>query len=500
MSALDSGRPTLGWPTMSLYGVSALGTATRAALLGATVLFFYNRILGLNAAAVSFALLVALLIDAFWDPVVGQISDHTRTRFGRRHPFIYAAILPASVCFALVFMPPLQWRGTTLFFYLLATLIAARLLESVVEIPMNSLLPELSRDYDERTKLSSWRYVFLAVVGRALSTVLAYGVFLKGTKAQPFGQMNLAGYAPYALTVAVISVAVTLVSALATQRFTPYLHQPKGARPTIGDMLREILIAAGNRNFVALALSGLIFGVAVGITTGLMLYFLTDFWGLPSAALLQLGLWGIPGALVGVIVTPYWAKALGKKRGCLTVFFAAILSTTVPIGLRLLGVMPPNGSPWVLRILIVDSMATGLLSSIGFVIVTSMLADVVEEVQVKTGRRSEGVLFAADSLLRKVTTSFASAVPGLFLTLAHYPRLAKPGQVPQPVLTHLALMYLPTVTVLYLCSTGMLLLYRIDRKQHEGNLERIAEAAALMEAADPELEFSGAGATINTPA
>ena len=152
------------------------------------------------------------------------------------------------------------------------------------------------------------------------------------------------------------------------------------------------------------------------------------------------------------------------------------------------------------RILIVDSMATGLLSSIGFVIVTSMLADVVEEVQVKTGRRSEGVLFAADSLLRKVTTSFASAVPGLFLTLAHYPRLAKPGQVPQPVLTHLALMYLPTVTVLYLCSTGMLLLYRIDRKQHEGNLERIAEAAALMEAADPELEFSGAGATINTPA
>jgi len=104
----------------------------------------------------------------------------------------------------------------------------------------------------------------------------------------------------------------------------------------------------------------------------------------------------------------------------------------------------------VLRILIVDSMATGLLSSIGFVIVTSMLADVVEEVQVKTGRRSEGVLFAADSLLRKVTTSFASAVPGLFLTLAHYPRLAKPGQVPQPVLTHLALMYLPTVTVLYL--------------------------------------------------
>ncbi len=190
---------------------------------------------------------------------------------------------------------------------------------------------------------------------------------------------------------------------------------------------------------------------------------------------------------MGVVVTPYWAKRLGKKRGCLTVFFAAIFSTTVPITLRLLGVMPPNSSPWVLRILIVDSIATGLLSSIGFIIVTSMLADVVEEVQVKTGRRSEGVLFAADSLLRKVTNSFASALPGLFLTLVHYPKFAKPGQVPQSILNHLALLYLPTVTVLYLCSTSMLMIYRIDRRQHEDNLERVAEAAALAEETDLEL-------------
>ncbi len=90
--------------------------------------------------------------------------------------------------------------------------------------------------------------------------------------------MNMAGYAPYALTVAAISVVVTLISALATQRFVPYLHQPTRARPTIAEMLREIMVAAGNRNFLALALSGLIFGIAIGITGGLMLYFLTDFW------------------------------------------------------------------------------------------------------------------------------------------------------------------------------------------------------------------------------
>jgi len=487
MSEVAGSPPRLGWGAQALYGISSLGTAARMGMLGGAVLFFYNRILGFDAEAISFAMLIALLIDAFWDPVVGQMSDHTRSRLGRRHPFIYAAILPTAVCFALVYMPPLNWDDGAVFLYLLVTLIAARMFESLVEIPMASLLPELSRDYDQRTTLSSWRYVFLAVLGRGLSQVLAFGIFLKSTKAQPFGQMNLAGYAPYAITVAVISIVVTLVSALATQRYVPYLQQPQQTRPTLVEMGREILVAAGNRNFLALGISTLIFGIAIGITAGLMLYFRTDFWGLPSSSLLQLGLWVIPGGLAGVLIAPRWAKWFGKKRGALIIFYVSILSTTVPIGLRLLGVMPPNSSPWVLRILIADEFFTGLVSSIGFVIVTSMLADVVEAVQVKTGRRSEGVLFAADSLLRKVTNSFATALPGVFLTMVQYPRFAKPGQVPQPVLTHLALIYLPTVTILYLCSTSMLWLYRIDRQQHEEHLERLARSAELASESDQEL-------------
>src|SRR5579864_689474 len=278
----EAGRvaPRLGWPTKALYGMSALGTATRAALLGGAILFFYNRILHLNAGAVGLAISISLLIDAFWDPIVGQLSDHTHTRLGRRHPYIYAAAIPAAVCFALVFMPPMAWVHAgdfkKLFLFLLATLIAARVLESLIEIPLTSLLPELSRNYDERTGLASWRYVFLAVLGRAFSALLSYGIFLRGTKAHPFGQMNLAGYAPYAITVAVISVVVTYASALATQRFVPYMHQPPRGRPGLAEMLRAFAAAARNRNFLALALSGFVFGIAVGITTGLLLYFLTD--------------------------------------------------------------------------------------------------------------------------------------------------------------------------------------------------------------------------------
>ncbi len=486
MSAdLDSSRPRLGWPTKALYGMGALGGSIKMQLTGLTLLF-YNQLVGLDAAAVSFALFIALFIDALWDPIVGQISDNTRSRLGRRHPYIYAAAIPAAVTFAFIFMPPLGWSDEGLFVYLLVVVVGTRMFDSLIEVPGSALLPELSRDYDERTGLGSWRYLFLTVIGRGLSTWLAYGVFLHSVHGQRAGQLNIAGYKPYAITVAIISVVVIVASALATQRFVPYMHKPTRRTPSFKAMAREIGLAISNRNFVSLAVSGLIFGIAVGISGGLQIYFNTYLWEFGSAELFQLGLWVIPGSLLGVVVAPYWARLLGKKRGCLIVFFMAIFSTTVPITLRVLGVMPPNSSPWVLRILILDSLAIGLLSTMGFIIVTSMLADVTEEVQVKTAQRSEGVLFAADSLLRKVFTSFSVALPGLMLARVHFPKFAKPGHVDPAILNHLALIYLPTVTVLYLCSTSCILLYRIDRNRHAENLSRIAESAAIAQEADPE--------------
>jgi glycoside/pentoside/hexuronide:cation symporter, GPH family len=487
MSAeIVSSSPRLGWPTKALYGLSALGSTVKGGLSGLT-LFFYAQLIGLDAPLVSLALAISLFIDAFWDPVVGQISDNTKTRLGRRHPFIYAAALPASLFFAAIYMPPLGWSDQGVFLWLLGTVILSRLFESLIEIPNAALLPELSRNYDERTSLASWRYLFLAVVGRVASVLLTFGVFLRETPHQKFGQMNQAGYAPLAITVAAIACVTILLSALSTQRFTPFMHQPVRRRPSFREMAREVGGALGNRNFAALAISGFIFGIAVGISGGLLTYFMTYYWELPSAALRALGLWAIPGGLVGVVAAPYWARWLGKKRGCLIVFFLSIASTTVPIGLRLLGWMPPNSSPWVLRILIVDSIATGLLSITGFIIVTAMLADVVEEVQVKTAQRSEGVLFAADSLLRKITTSFATIFPGLIIGYIHFPKFAQPGAVNPEILRHLAIIYLPTITFLYLCSTSCILFYRIDRQRHEENLDRIARSAELASETDPEL-------------
>ena len=488
-------RPKLTIGTKLFYGMGAMGAATKGRLIG-LLLLFYNQLVGLPAPWVSAAIAISIFVDAFWDPVVGQLSDGTRTRLGRRHPYIYGAVIPAAVFFVLLFIPPHGWSNQALFFYMLVTLLGMRFFDSLHEIPASALMPELTQDYDERTNVQSYRCLF-TVIGGLVGVVLAFGVFLRATKGEAFGQFNRAGYAPFAITTGIIGVIVVLIAGAATQGYVPFMHQPVKQRTSPGQLARVMGVALSNRNFVSLAASSLIFGIAVGISGGLGLYFNTYVFELGSVALLILGLSALPAGLLGVFLAPVLSRLLDKKRACLTVFFIAIASTTIPLGGWLLGLMPAH-KPWVLPVLVVDTMTTAALATTGFIIVSSMIADVVEESQLKTGRRSEGLLYAVESLVRKVTTSFAALLPGLLIALVHFPNHARPGHVDHTVLVHLALVYLPTYTALTLCSTTAIMFYRINRGQHQDNLRRLEDAATLVEAADASQELDdGPGAVIH---
>jgi len=117
-----------------------------------------------------------------------------------------------------------------------------------------------------------------------------------------------------------------------------------------------------------------------------------------------------------------------------------------------------------------------------------MVADVVEDNAVRTGQRSEGLLFAANSLLSKCTTGVGAFTAGALLSLVQFPAHAAPGSVDPDIMRHLALIYLPAVALLSGTSIAVLTLYRIDRATHERNLERLRDAAALAELAEHELD------------
>src|SRR5579871_6067744 len=131
----EASRPRVGVPTMALFGTGFIANSVLSRGLATFLMVFYNQVMGLPAAWVGLGTGLALLVDAVVDPAVGFISDHTRTRWGRRHPFMYVAAAPVAILFFLLWTPPSGLRPTALFGYMMVCLLSIRLFDSLFELP-----------------------------------------------------------------------------------------------------------------------------------------------------------------------------------------------------------------------------------------------------------------------------------------------------------------------------------------------------------------------------
>ena len=142
--------------TLNAFGFGAVASGVKNHVFGGWVLVYYNQVLGLEPALAGLALALALVVDAVTDPLVGVWSDRARTRWGRRHPFMYVGILPFAVSFHALLQPPTDMSQSGLFVRLLCLAVAVRVSMTLYEIPRGALGPELTKDYDQRTQLVGW--------------------------------------------------------------------------------------------------------------------------------------------------------------------------------------------------------------------------------------------------------------------------------------------------------------------------------------------------------
>src|SRR5580693_2179987 len=168
----------LGLGTLAAYGAGSMVADTTAFGLNTLLLFYLTIVCGLSGSAAGLALGIALVVDAFVDPVVGSLSDNSRSRHGRRHPFMLASVLPMVVTFGLLFSVPHGLSGLALFGYALAALLSLRVAISFFYVPYMALGAELTDDYAERSRVVAGR-VFFTVIGGVSAAILMWGVFLK---------------------------------------------------------------------------------------------------------------------------------------------------------------------------------------------------------------------------------------------------------------------------------------------------------------------------------
>lgn len=379
----------------AFYGLITLGSSTLWAVLSGWLLYFYQPPDGqllVPAARYSAALLITRIFNALATPFIGYWSDHVRTRWGRRLPFVFASGLPLLVFFVMIWTPPVQGESTWNLVYLVVVLAFYNLAYSFNQIPYTALLPELALTDHHRVRISAWTSSFF-LVGMSISAL-----------AGPL--IERVGYSGMALSYAILGLPLFYLPFLVL-RERPGRYQSSSKGWNFLDDLRDLF---RNRAFVVMSLTGIFFWSTSTFVQSVVPYIVTEICLLEEGDTLYF--YG-PALLVSLLCYPlitWLADRFGKWR----VFAGSLLASAVVLpGLMLIGDWLPlslraQGVVWISLQAAVMSGVTMLPPAFG--------AEIADHGAELTGERREGTYYATWGLLDQIINGVAfSAIPLLLL-------------------------------------------------------------------------------------
>jgi len=440
--------------------------------------FFYSQIIGLSSALVGLAIAIALVVDAISDPVIGYLSDNFNSKLGRRHPFMYASILPMTVLYMLVWFPPFdQSQQGALFGYLLSICVLLRLSMTMFDVPARALVAELTSDYDERTRLGSLP-ISVAWITSSVMVMAMYTFWIDDSAEHVRGQLNINGYQEGAMVCGAIVLLALLVSSIGLHPEIPNLHR-KTSKQVVGlkDMFLSLRELMRNRSMRALILSGLFIAAGNGTTAALWIFHYGSFFGMSSEQNSALALVQLI-ATFGVIPIVWRFVVKGDKKVMAMRFLgASILITMILPPLLVMGYLPERGSDGLFHLVLVYDFFSQVIWIVALAIIYSMFADVTEELLLQSGKRLEGAIFAFQTFIEKSAGAFGALLAGLLLTAISFPQMTDTMKVPEDALSRLGLGY--TVAWVVLASVGIWFLsrYEITRSSHAAEVELVAATA-----------------------
>ncbi|MCR9269406.1 MAG: MFS transporter [Hyphomonadaceae bacterium] len=467
-----------GLLTRIAYGVGGAAGGIKNNGFDYVLLLFYSQVLGLSAVLVAAALWIALIFDAVSDPVVGYWSDNLKNRLGRRHPFMYAAMVPVAVGYYFVWNPPIGLEGLGLFGWLLILTILVRLMYTLFEVPQHALSAELSQDYDVRTSLMSFRYFFAWVGGLSVQVIL-FAVLLQPTEQDASGFFYLPGWNAYGLLGASCIFFAILITSLGTHGQIKHLMPPPAPRDlTPFKVVGEIWETVSNPSFRALFIATLFGLLATGVSATLNQYINGFFWEFTTTQISGLTAAVFASTLLALVLAPIAGKVLGKKRAAITIGVFAFTIAPAPVFARLLGWLPENGTQELYYIILVITVIDIALIIAYQMLAAAMVADIVEENELATGRRSEGVYFAGISFMRKLAQGVGVLSASFILAMASITPGMRPENASSDSIATLGLGYAAALLTLWTLMLVAVSFYRISRDDHEKNLQALAAKRA----------------------
>jgi GPH family glycoside/pentoside/hexuronide:cation symporter len=473
-SAAIARQRKLSVTVKSIYGAGSVVDGIANTGLTYIAFFYLTAICGMSGTLAGMTTFVALLIDSCADPLIGLLSDNTQSRIGRRHPYLFASLLPLSISFALLFSLPASLGGLGLFCYVTALMLVLRISISLYDLPYLAIGAEISDDYLERSSIVGFRMIFSSIAAFA-----CLGIALGGFGAQSRALLERAHYAPFGWICGGLILAAGLVVSIGTLRQIPRLHRahPRTG-PALAQLAREVREVFHNGSFVALFVTALIFFVAQGVAATLAIDANSYFWNLPASINQEVLLVLVLSPLLGLPI----ARALSTRIEKRTLGIGGLLLFCVcqfyPPVLRIWGVLPTDLND--LRTLLIANAAVigiGLVfSGIGF---QSMMADAADQHEYLFGARREATFLSGLTLSVKSATGLGSLIGGMALDAIHFPRdIASRGlhpHLPLAVVNGLGWVAGPLPAAFTVFSALALFGYKLNHEKYQAIQRALAE-------------------------
>lgn len=407
----------------------------------------YASHFGLSLATIGFIFFLGRFWDVASDPIVGTLSDRTRTRFGRRRPWIAAGGALFGIGSALLFFPP----ETVAPLYLGAALFVFYAGWTMIEIPFSAWAGELSGQYHERTRIVTYKQTMYAV---GLLLVLILPTLIEQWRPDD-GVLKLHATGLFILTTLVLALALSL-TAIAEP---PIAAQP----PHRAGFWRSAALVFRDRLLLRVLASDVAVTAGQSIRAGLIAFFCINYMGLPQWAsglyLLQF--------VFGVAAGPLWlaiGRRLGKRETAIT---GELAQAAINIGL--LAVFPD-----MLWLLIALAVAQGLTQGSGNLMLRAMVADVADAHELATGHNRTGLFFSVFSLATKAGPAIGI---GVALPLLAWLGFQPKGQSAPAALDALKYVFALGPAAAHIISAALIWHFPLDQTRHAA-IRRALDARA----------------------
>ena len=446
----------LNFSTKLAYGIGELSGSLPSNILVFFFLFFLTDIAGLKPGVAGIIVMIGKVWDGINDPLIGWLSDRTRSRFGRRYPWMILGSIPLGLsCVLLWTISPSDDQTFQIIYYTIIALVFYTAFTAVL-LPYSALSAELTQDYNERTNLISFRSAF-SIGGSIVSLILAELIFswVNNEEKQ---------YLILGIIAGLIAIFSVYISVLGTyKRYNKIQKNNSISCPDSALSVKEKLrLIFTNFPFICVMIIYLCSWLSVQTIAAILPYFVINCMGLTEEHFTRMAITVQGTALMMMVVWNRLSHRLGKK----TIYLMGIPFTIMAeLGLFLL-------QPGQVTLMYIIAMMAGIGIATAYIVPWSMLPDVVDLDQLKTGERREGIFFALVVQLQKIGIAVALLVVGNILDSAGYiPRST--GQQPETALWAIRMIIGPLPITLLIISFIFAYFYPITQAIHQDILSQI---------------------------